>query len=59
MRADALRALAAQYRSLAVVYPGFDYEAVAEECEQEALKLEGVWAAEDAKVLIDMEDVDV
>ena len=59
MRADALRALAAQYRNLDLVYPGFDYAVQAERCEREALKLEGVWAAEDAKELIDMEDLDV
>ena len=59
MRADALRALAAQYRSLEFVYPGFGYSTQAERCEQEALKLEGAWAAEDARELIDMEDLDV
>ena len=48
MRADALRAMAAQYRSLAAVYPGAGYEKPAEECERMALELEGQWAAEDA-----------
>ena len=48
MRADALRDLAAMYRRDAQAYPGFGSEAVAERCEQEALKLEGEWAAEDA-----------
>ena len=48
MRADSLRALAAQYRSLDTVYPGFGYGQTAEQAEAEALKLEGEWAAEDA-----------
>ena len=49
MRADALRALAAQYRLLSRVYPAAGYEETATRCESEAVLLEAEWAAEDAR----------
>ena len=48
MRADTLRALAAQYRRLEKAYPAGGYDKSAQDCEREALKLEGEWAADDA-----------
>lgn len=47
MRAESLRALAAQYRSLDTTYPGFGYGQTAEQFQAEAVKLEAEWAAQD------------
>lgn len=47
MRADALRALAAQYRRLEKAYPAGGYDKSAQDCERMAVRLEAQWAAED------------
>lgn len=49
MRADSLRASAAQYRLLSRVYPAAGYEETATRCESEAVLLEAEWAEEDAR----------
>lgn len=59
MRADTLRGLAARYRSLALLYPTGGWDIAAEKCEQQARETEAEWAAQDAKTLVDMEDLDV